>query len=31
MATVNRFEQGWMHQPEKIKSAMLLSHGAGVN
>jgi predicted alpha/beta-hydrolase family hydrolase len=31
MATVNRLEQGWMHQPEKIKAAMLLSHGAGGN
>jgi len=33
MAKVERFEQpgvrGWMHQPGKIKAAMLLSHGAG--
>jgi predicted alpha/beta-hydrolase family hydrolase len=33
MATVERFEspgvRGWMHQPDKVKAAMLLSHGAG--
>jgi uncharacterized protein len=33
MATALRFEQsgvrGWMHQPAKVKAAMLLSHGAG--
>jgi uncharacterized protein len=33
MATPERLEQpgirGWLHKPEKIKAAMLLSHGAG--
>ena len=29
MASVNRFEHGWMHQPDKVRAAMLLSHGAG--
>jgi hypothetical protein len=35
MATPQRLEQpgirGWMHQSEKAKAAMLLSHGAGGN
>ena len=33
MATAERFERpgikGWLHQPDKTKAAMLLSHGAG--
>src|SRR6185312_4495675 len=33
MATPERLEKpgirGWLHKPEKIKAAMLLSHGAG--
>jgi len=35
MAKVERLEKpgisGWLHKPEKIKAAMLLSHGAGGN
>ena len=31
MATVERFERGWIHRPDKIKATMLLSHGAGGN
>jgi predicted alpha/beta-hydrolase family hydrolase len=35
MTSVDRFEQpgvkGWRHQPDKVKAAMLLSHGAGGN
>src|SRR5512135_680308 len=35
MATTERFEKpgvtGWLHQPAKLKAAMLLSHGAGGN
>jgi predicted alpha/beta-hydrolase family hydrolase len=33
MASVDRLEQpgvkGWLHKPDKVKAAMLLSHGAG--
>src|ERR1700733_9550147 len=33
MANIDRFEEpgirGWLHKPEKIEAAMLLSHGAG--
>jgi uncharacterized protein len=31
MATVERLANGWIHRPDKIKAAMLLSHGAGGN
>ena len=35
MGTVERLEKpgirGWLHKPEKVKAAMLLSHGAGGN
>jgi len=31
MVTVERFERGWIHRPDKIKATMLLSHGAGGN